>query len=72
MLPVFNEFAGTLPFSEETATSPCPDLVKPTSHDYTHPVTAAVQLIAIRCVEYLNESLSKTEKIGKSVYVQDL
>jgi hypothetical protein len=43
----------------------------PTSRDYTRPATASVQLIAIRCVEYVTESL-KDYKMGKSVYVQDV
>jgi len=70
-LPVFNEFTGTLPGSEESAISHCSHPVKPTSHDYTHPATASVQLIAIRCVEYVIESL-KDEKMTKSLYVQDV
>jgi len=61
MSPVFNEFYGSCKCSEQTATLPCHHPVSPTSHDYTQPVTASVQLIAITCVEYLIDSLSKTK-----------
>ena len=71
MLPVFNEFFGSWKCSEQTATLPVRDPVKPTSHDQIQPITASVQLIAVRCVEYLIASL-KDEKRGKSVYVEDV